>query len=97
MATSRQGEVWLAELSPTVGHEQHDQRPCLVISRNEAHDSGLIVVVPGTKVYKPFLARVRVPKGVANLELDTYFLCLQVRALAEERFQRCLGTVTKST
>jgi len=29
--TVKRGEIWLADLNPTRGHEQAGQRPCLVM------------------------------------------------------------------
>lgn len=47
--TPRQRDVWLAELDPTVGHEQAGHRPVIVVSvnqLNEAQPPGLAIVVP---------------------------------------------------
>src|SRR4051812_13646967 len=95
MPEPRQGEVWLVDLDPTQGHEQGGHRPCLVVSRDEANESGLFMVVPGTSVYKKLPGRVCVPQGVANLDRDTFFHCGQVRTVAEGRFRRRYGAVER--
>jgi mRNA interferase MazF len=91
----RQGEVWFVNLNPTQGHEQAGERPCLVVSRDEANESGLYIVAPGTTAYKNLPGRVRIPRGVANLDADTYFQCGQIRTVSEGRFRRCIGSVER--
>ena len=39
------GEVWLANLDPTVGSEIHKTRPCVAISPPEMHDYLRTVIV----------------------------------------------------
>ena len=95
MPDPRQGEVWAVDLEPTRGHEQGGQRPCLVVSRDEANESGLYMVFPGTTKYKRLPGRVCVPKGVAGLDRDTFFQCGQVRTVSEERFSRRIGSVER--
>jgi mRNA interferase MazF len=95
MPDPRQGEVWTVDLEPTRGHEQGGHRPCLVVSRDEANESGLYMVVPGTTKYKKLPGRVCVPQGVAGLDQDTFFQCAQVRTVSEERFSRRIGSVER--
>jgi mRNA interferase MazF len=46
----RTGEIWLAELDPTVGHGRGGRRPVVVVSSNGLYalPIGMIVVVPLT-------------------------------------------------
>ena len=41
----KRGEIWLATLDPTVGHEVQKTRPCVVISPPEIHDHLRTVIV----------------------------------------------------
>lgn len=88
------GEIWLAQLDPTVGREIQKTRPCVVISPNEmnAHLS-TVIVAPMTTGSRP--AAFRVPlsfKGKQGLiVLD------QVRTLDRVRLLKRLGILPAGT
>jgi mRNA interferase MazF len=50
VAQITRGEIWLADLNPSRGHEQAGKRPCLIISVNMFNQgaAGLVVVLPIT-------------------------------------------------
>jgi mRNA interferase MazF len=83
----RRGEVWLADLSPTRGHEQTGQRPVLVVSADPFNQSpaGLVVAVPFTTRNRgiPIHVEVRPPDG--GPRDVSYAMCEQLRALAADR------------
>lgn len=86
----RRGEVYFVNLNPVQGREQAGERPVLVISNDEINRLPLVVtVVVGTKaanLTRDYPTNIRVPAGVANLPLDTVFLCFQIRSLDPKRF-----------
>jgi mRNA interferase MazF len=90
-----QGEVWMASFSPVVGHEQDGTRPALVVSRDELNRTGLCMVVPGTRTFRPRPARVHVPAGTAGLPEDTWFLCDQLRTVDARRLLRRFGDIER--
>src|SRR3954470_784767 len=49
-ASPARGEVWMADLDPTVGHEQGRRRPVLIVSHDRLNrgPAGLVVAVPIT-------------------------------------------------
>src|SRR6185295_5268066 len=49
------GEVWLADLDPTRGHEQAGRRPVLIVSDDvfNAGAAELVVVLPMTSTLRP--------------------------------------------
>ena len=54
------GEIWLAQLDPTVGQEIQKTRPCVVISPNEMNDHlRTVIAAPMTTGSRP--AGFRVP------------------------------------
>ncbi len=84
------GEIWLAQLDPTVGSEIRKTRPCVVISPNEMNAHlRTVVVAPMTTGSKP--AHFRIPvifQGKQGLiVLD------QVRALDRARLVKRLGAL----
>ncbi|MBI1913682.1 MAG: type II toxin-antitoxin system PemK/MazF family toxin [Planctomycetes bacterium] len=69
-SSPQRGEVWLADLDPTFGHEQGGRRPVLVVSVDSfnAGLSGLVVVLPITSRIRPVPLHIPVdpPEGSAS-------------------------------
>jgi mRNA interferase MazF len=86
----RRGEIYLVDLDPVKGREQHGRRPVLVVSADQINGLPLVVtVVPGTTashVQKDYPWNVRIPSTATGLRQDTVFLCFQIRALDHNRF-----------
>lgn len=87
MRVVRRGEVWLADLNPSHGHEQTGQRPVLVVSADPFNQSpaGLVIAVPFTTRRRglPTHVEVRPPDG--GLREVSFAMCDQLRALAADR------------
>jgi mRNA interferase MazF len=95
--TIRRGEVWLADLNPSRGHEQTGQRPVLVVSADPFNQSpaGLVIAVPFTTRNRgiPTHIEVRPPDG--GLRDLSFAMCEQLRALAADRLaSHPFGTVS---
>ena len=88
------GEVWLAQLAPTVGSEIQKTRPCVLISPPEMHNHlRTVIVAPMTTGSRP--AAFRVPmtfKGKTGL-----ILLDQIRSLDKVRLVRREGAVHGAT
>ncbi|NUN96857.1 MAG: type II toxin-antitoxin system PemK/MazF family toxin [Candidatus Omnitrophica bacterium] len=95
----RRGEVWLADLDPSRGHQQAGTRPVLVLSRNEFNSgpANLAIVIPiTTKVRKiPTWVEVVPPEG--GLLYLSAILCEGIRSIALDRLVRRLGQVGPQT
>jgi mRNA interferase MazF len=92
--TVKTGEVWLANLNPTVGSEIQKTRPCVVISPAEMHDYlRTVIVAPMTTGSRS--AGFRIPitfRGKSGL-----ILLDQVRALDKLRLVKKVGAVHSAT
>ena len=88
------GEVWLANLDPTVGSEIQKSRPCVVISPAEMHDYlRTVIVAPMTTGSGPAGFRIAVTfQGKSGL-----ILLDQVRTLDKSRLVKRLGAVHGAT
>jgi len=84
-------------LNPTKGREQAGRRPVLVVSVDAINRQPLVVtVVVGTNarnVPRDYPTNVRVNAGETGLEIDTVFLCFQVRSLDPGRFVDPVGSM----
>ena len=88
------GEIWLANLDPTVGSEIQKTRPCVVVSPPEMHDYlRTVIVAPMTTGAQP--AAFRIPltfQGKSGLVLLD-----QVRTLDKLRLVKRLGAIHPAT
>ncbi len=88
------GEVWLANLDPTVGHEIQKTRPCVVISPAEMHDYlRTVIVAPMTTGSRA--AGFRIPitfQGKSGL-----ILLDQIRTLDKSRLAKKVGVIHRAT
>lgn len=70
MATPARGDFWLADFSPTRGHEQAGKRPALIISADGFNRglARLVIALPLTSVAKgvAFHIEVNPPEGGLN-------------------------------
>ena len=94
IATLATGDIWLAQLDPTVGSEIQKTRPCLVISPPEMHAHlRTVIVAPMTTGSKPAAFRVPITfKGKAGLVLLD-----QIRTIDKSRLVRREGAAHAST
>ena len=92
--TVKTGEVWLANLDPTVGSEIQKTRPCVVISPAEMHDYlRTVIVAPMTTGSRAAGYRIAVTfQGKSGL-----ILLDQIRALDKLRLVRKVGAVHSAT
>ena len=88
------GDIWLAQLDPTVRSEIQKTRPCVVISPGEMNAHlRTVIVAPMTTGSRP--ARFRIPLtfqgGQGLIVLD------QIRTLDRARLVKRLGALRPST
>jgi mRNA interferase MazF len=93
-ANFRTGEIWLAQLDPTVGSEIQKTRPCVVVSPDEMNAHlRTVIVAPMTTGSRP--ARFRIPltfQGKQGL-----ILLDQVRTLDGVRLVKRLAALRPAT
>ena len=95
MADILRGEIYWADLSPSLGHEQGGQRPVLVISYDLFNSrSGTVIALAITS--QPQRAGYpltwKLPPEL--LRRDSWLKISQVRTLSTERLQDSLGRLT---
>lgn len=88
------GEVWLADLDPTVGSEIQKTRPCVVVSPPEMHDYlRTVIVAPMTTGSQPAAFRI----GLTFQGKSGLVLLDQVRTLDKVRLVKRLGALHPAT
>jgi mRNA interferase MazF len=95
----RRGEVWLADFSPVIGHEQGGRRPGLVLSIDEFNrgPAGLITILPITSRIGGIPINVLVDPPEAGLQLPSAIMPEMIRSVSIERLLHPLGRVSKET
>ena len=95
----RRGDVFVADLSPVVGHEQGGTRPALIVSVDRFNQgaSGLVTVMPLTRTRRgvPWHVLVSPPEG--GLNAPSVIMVEQMRSLSIARLRRRLGAVDPAT
>jgi mRNA interferase MazF len=81
------GEIWLADLNPTRGHEQAGRRPVLVVSTDVFNQgpAGLVFVLPLTRTDRHIPLHIAVDPPEGGLTARSYILCDAIRSIAKER------------
>jgi mRNA interferase MazF len=93
------GEVWLADLNPTRGHEQAGRRPVLVVSEDLFNQgpAGLVIVLPMTSTLRGVPSHVPVSAPEGGVRNKTAILCEAVRSVSLERLVVRWGAVEART
>jgi mRNA interferase MazF len=80
-----QGEVYWANLDPTIGKEIRKRRPVLVVSPNEMNQNlGTVIAAPVTSTHRPWPTRCRVTyRGRPNSIALDQLRCLDVARLGK--------------
>ncbi len=92
MADPRRGDVWWVQLDPTRGSEIRKTRPCVIVSNDTVNARRrTVVVIPlssSPAASPPLLVGVTIAKKDAVAVVD------QIRAVAKERLQRRVATLS---
>ncbi len=89
----RRYEIHLISLDPTAGREVNKTRPCVVISPDAMHGSGMAVVCPLTTLQHPQWAhRMQITCAAKPAEV----MVDQIRAVSISRFVKKIDVLTKT-
>lgn len=93
------GQVWMADLDPTKGHEQTGKRPVLVVSADvlNAGPADLVVVLPITSKDKGIPTHVDVVPPEGGLTAASFVIVEQIRCIAKQRLTRKMGELSAET
>ena len=89
------GELYLAELSEPVGHEQGGDRPVLIVSAPAWLNARppVVAVLPLTRTYRERSTHVEVERGSSGLSATSYIKCEDIRGVSPDRFVHRIGHV----
>nr|BFE62410.1 type II toxin-antitoxin system PemK/MazF family toxin [Dactylosporangium thailandense] len=93
----RTGDIWLAELDPTLGHEQGGRRPVVVVSSNGLNTLpiNMAIVVPLTSHDRGLVTQPAIDGGRGSgLRRVSFARPEDLRSIDTGRLQRRLGQVS---
>lgn len=90
----RRGDIWLCDLSDSLGSEQAGTRPVVILQNDKGNDvSPLTTVIPLTSRKKHYIpTHVPLPKE-ADVAVDSLAMAEQIRCVDRCRLLRRLGSV----
>jgi len=99
MTQIKRGELWLADLSPTIGREQAGLRPVLITSSDYFNQgfAQLVYAIPITSKDKHIRSHVAVWPPEGGLTLPSFIMCEAMRSISKERIVKQLGVVSLET
>lgn len=94
MARVLRGDIYWAELNPTVGHEQGGQRPVLILSHDVFNDrSGIVIAIAITSQEPRAGFPLTLEITSAKLPKRSWARIGQIRTLSIERLGKKLGRI----
>jgi mRNA interferase MazF len=91
----KRGDVYRANLDPTMGSEQSGTRPVVVVSRDALNaNSPVVIIVPITSrsnKIRIYPSHVELKIGEGGLTSESVALCEQVRTISRDRLRDRLG------
>jgi len=92
----RRGDVFWANLDPTIGVEIKKTRPVVVMSNDAINQhSRLVIVVPiTTNTVRLSPSHVLIPQDAGGLDQDSKALTEQIRAMDKQRLTIRIGTLS---
>ncbi len=94
----QRGEIWLINLSPTLGAEMQKTRPAVIVNDDDVGILPLKVIVPITDwkdryAQAPWMVRLE-PTSENGLSKTSTADAFQVRSVSEQRFVSRLGNLS---
>jgi mRNA interferase MazF len=94
MARILRGEMYWADLNPTIGHEQAGLRPVLIISNNVFNErSGTVIAMALTSQTQKAGFPLTLELNSSKLPKRTWIKMSQIRTLSIKRITKKLGSI----
>lgn len=92
------GDIYYADLGPTIGCEQDGIRPVLILQNNVGnHYSPTVIVAAITSSHKKPLPTHVAIQGIHNLDKRSVALLEQIRTIDRSRLQEWIGNIDSET
>lgn len=97
MSRILKGEIYLADLNPTVRSEISKTRPVLIVSNdiNNNHAATVTIVPVTSSTEKTYPFEVFMPAGAGNLTNDSKAKANQIRTIDKLRLRKLFGKINQ--
>lgn len=94
----RQGEIWMSDISPTIGSEQAGRRPVVILSGNLMNRFlQVIITAPLTSKIKNYQGNpILQPNQLNGLKIQSEILVFHIRSVSKDRLIEKIGEIQKS-
>ncbi len=97
--STKQFEIWIADLNPKIGTEPGKTRPVLVMQTNLLnkipHPSTIICPITTNVIVDSDILRIHIKEGIANMHQDCDIMIDQIRAIDNKRLIKRTGKLPK--
>ena len=93
----KRGDIFWADLNPTVGSEQAGKRPVLIIQNNIGNQFGdvtIVAAITSRTFSKAYSTNVSLPKATGNLKAESTVMLNQIRTIDKSRLEKKIGHVS---
>jgi mRNA interferase MazF len=93
----RQGEIWMSDLSPSIGSEQTGRRPVVILSGNLMNKYlQLVITAPLTSKIKNYHGNpILKPSSKNGLKLESELLIFHIRSISKVRLIDKIGELNE--
>lgn len=94
------GDIYLVNFEPTIGAEIKKTRPAVIIQNDigNAHSPlTIIAAITSQTDARVYPTEVAIPKGTANLDVNSLILLGQIRTIDKKRLIKKIGSIDTKT
>lgn len=92
----RQGDIWMSDLSPSIGSEQVGRRPVVILSGNLMNKFlQVVITAPLTSKIKNYQGNpILTPSKNNGLTLESELMVFQIRSISKDRLIEKIGEIS---
>lgn len=92
----RQGEIWMTDISPSIGSEQSDRRPVVIISGNLMNKYlQVVITAPLTSKIKNYQGNpILKPSPKNGLKVESELMIFHIRSISKDRMIEKIGELS---
>lgn len=92
----RQGEIWMTDISPSIGSEQSDRRPVVILSGNLMNKYlQVVITAPLTSKIKNYQGNpILKPSPKNGLKVESELMIFHIRSISKDRMIEKIGELS---
>lgn len=92
----RQGEIWMTDISPSIGSEQSERRPVVILSGNLMNKYlQVVITAPLTSKIKNYQGNpILKPSPKNGLKVESELMIFHIRSISKDRMIEKIGELS---